>query len=132
MADSYVIDKSFIMAPRVRGESSQYTLQHELGHAFGLIDVYRDLDDGAYKITESAGKRIVNATTETNLMTYAIPTGPMLRYRDVQTVCTGTNYRMADAYDKANLVIDNQWDCVNREACHWEEYFHVDIQCLAD
>lgn len=107
-----------IVAPHLTGESSQYTILHELGHSLGLLDIYKDVNDGTYKRFYDEDRKFIqeNATSEANLMTYAIPIGPKLRYRNSRPVYTGTNVLREG-------LLENQWKCVNQDSCNWNAYF---------
>ncbi|MCQ2286945.1 MAG: hypothetical protein MJZ76_08740 [Bacteroidales bacterium] len=95
----------FVWGSHLNGDASQNTLIHEIGHSFGLTDVYIDPDD------PSVYNNIV--TDEGNLMFFTIPTGPKLRYRPVDVVCTGSNVKIGDN------DYENQWDCIrSSEKCH--------------
>ena len=96
-----------IYAPRFMGEHSLNVILHELGHSLGLFDVFKDETEGTYVYIN--GNEF--ATSEANIMTYTMPTGPKLRYRDLQAVITSTNNIIEGVYE-------NQWNCINLSDCN--------------
>ena len=123
-------------AARQNGKYSKNTIVHEIGHTFGLSDIYIDpLDPSiAYcyqKTTDGyfvrddiplpydvTGELVYNhyvyrrcsyTTTEADLMNYQVPTGPRLRYRPLPIVGTGTNI--------PNGTYDSQWECLQNADC---------------
>ncbi len=107
LSADYKVIRSMIYAPRFMGEHSLNVILHELGHSLGLFDVFKDVTDGTYIYING----IEFATSEANIMTYTMPTGPKLRYRDLQAVITSTNNIIEDVYE-------NQWNCINLSDCN--------------
>ena len=91
-----------IWAARQVGESSHNTLLHEVGHTLGLADVVVPVNT------------VVNgfATTEANLMSWIVPTGPKLRYRGQQVTCTGGDGTGTGTALPISGLFENQWDCL--------------------
>ncbi len=121
------------LAIRQKGEASQNTIVHEIGHLFGLSDLYIDEkdpsvpsclekdEDGNYKYkvekdSEDGSNLYIFdtykcefVTTEANLMNHVVPTGPKLRYRPLPIVKSGTNDRVG--------TFDSQWECLQNADC---------------
>lgn len=123
-----------VFAPRQEGKASHNTIVHEIGHTFGLSDLYVDENDPSvpYCLNKSGDGRYVYSgpvdgvtgdalvdylskrkcnfvTTEADLMNYIVPTGPRLRYRPLPIVGTGTNI--------PNGTYDSQWECLQNADC---------------
>jgi len=152
--DGYLPYGSMVIVPRGKGPNSQYTLMHELGHSFGLTDVEKhalfSLDDEVVinydpyidpktqlytSITRRSYFTNTYASSETNIMSWQLPAGRKIRYRETPIVCTGgTNYyknndngtmtylgalerSLAYAMPSYNLTNsgDRQWDCIRGE-----------------
>jgi hypothetical protein len=131
-----VVDGGLIWSGKKEGESSQNTLQHEIGHTLGLTDAFINYVDGTvpfekiqgcynetYDVvpcsnvyTEIAAYHAGWTTQEANLMNYLVPSGPRLRYRETPVVKTGTNRRLRD--DDGNIIYENQWECVQNKECN--------------
>lgn len=132
--DENKIYAAYIIAPRQIGVSSQNTIVHEIGHSFGLSDLYvyeNDpsvpycLDksgDGRYfysgpadgvtgdALVDYLSKRKCNfATMEADIMNYIVPTGPKLRYRLMQITKTGNNVETGK--------YESQWECLQNADC---------------
>ena len=158
--DDYLSYGGIAYVPGIAGKkSTYYTLLHELGHSFGLTDVsstniyqktetdessenkYHSIEKQGDKYIDNVGKaKFTNyyATSETNLMTWQVPMGAKLQYRETQIVCTGgsTYYKKLNnngEFDKnagkhgqlekkiQNAFEPNQWECI-RENCHDPKY----------
>ena len=150
--EDYLAHASFAIVPRSKGESGLHTMIHEIGHAFGLTDVSQSSiieqneTDASVDIDTSKNKAIYKnnhyATSETNLMTWIIPTGKKVRYRNTPIVCTGGTTYYVDVYnketkthefgniigsiqrefphDKSNKGYENQWECIRD--CYKKEF----------
>jgi len=98
-----------VWGSHVGGEGSLNIICHEIGHAYGLTDLYIQDDD------PTIFKGV--ASSETNLMNYATPIGPRLRYRPLDVVLTSTNNRIKLKGDK--YATENQWECIRfSEKCN--------------
>lgn len=83
------------------GNNSLNIINHEIGHIYGLSDLYVLNNDPIY----STGL----ATDETNLMNYIFPIGPKIRYRPLEAVYTSTNKRIEI---NGEYATENQWECI--------------------
>lgn len=152
--DGYLPYGSMVIAPRGIGANRQYTLMHELGHSFGLTDVekyslflleedneikygsyFNPEDQLYYDVTKTISFNNTYASSETNMMSWQLPVGRKIRYRETPIVCTGgTSYyqknengtntylgalerSLAYAISSYNLTNsgDRQWDCIRGE-----------------
>lgn len=105
---------SVIVFPRATSQSSAYSLLHELGHSFGLTDVVQNNKD-------EAGQ----PTTETNVMSWIVPSGRKLRYHGANVAYTsgGPWHRECPVRkDDKTLVYQNQWACL-RGDCDTYDYW---------
>lgn len=96
-----------VWGSHLTGDASLYTIVHEIGHSFGLKDLYIDPNDPT-RVPEPYSYAI--AMDEKNLMSYQVPSGKRLRYRPLEVVKTGSNERIR-LKDGSNAV-EKQWDCI--------------------
>lgn len=95
-----------VWGSHLNGAASLNTIVHEIGHSFGLTDLYMDSADPS--IAPDRYRHF--AFDEGNIMAARIPSGERLRYRPLFVVNTGTNDRIpiGDGW----FATENQWDCV--------------------
>lgn len=106
---NHAIIGGMVWGSHISGESSFNVICHEIGHSYGLTDLYIQDDDP----TMFNGV----ASNETNLMNNATPIGPKLRYRPLEVVSTSTNDRIKLKGDK--YATENQWECIrSNEKCY--------------
>ena len=108
------------------GESSQYTLVHEIGHSFGLTDVGQSnlYYIQEYDKTYNEPFKVNYASSETNLMSWESPTGKKIRTRDTPIACSGGTRHYYEYNGGKNRIYlefferlvegkgENQWDCL--------------------
>lgn len=88
------------------GEASLNTLAHEIGHSFGLTDIYIAADDPTYAPHYAR----YFAVDESNLMGWQLPTGMRLRYRPLFIASTLYGNLIDDP--DGGYAIEKQWECV--------------------
>lgn len=99
----------FVWGSHVAGKNSFYVLCHEIGHAFGLTDLYVNEDDPT--MLNGIG------SNETNLMNNSTPIGTRIRYRPLEVVATSTNDRFK--LKSGKYATENQWECIRSvEKCY--------------
>lgn len=109
-ASGKYIDAGVSWAGRQEGEASFNTILHEIGHTFGLSDLVAPCSDPSIPCDDK-GNIEKYTTTEANLMNYIVPTGPRLRYRDVQVAATKEGVAIVGRFD-------SQWECIQKhEKC---------------
>lgn len=89
-----------VWGSHVSGENSLNVINHEIGHLYGLSDIFVSESDPTF----SSGK----STDETNLMNYTIPIGPKIRYRPSEAVYTSSNERIKK---NGKYATERQWEC---------------------
>lgn len=92
-----------VLGAHVNGAASLNTIVHEIGHSFGLTDLFIPENDPTI---QDFGFSVTN---ESNLMYYAVPTGPKLRYRPLEIVLTGTDSRIVV---NGEYETESQWECI--------------------
>ena len=128
----YLRHGGIIFVPRRAGESGLYTLAHELGHSFGLVDVslseaFRIKQDDDSDKRQSGFKNLDNgnvgyrqyknlyASSETNVMAWESPVGRRLRYRPTPIACTdGTSYYKELNNDGSVNKEGGRWGTIER------------------
>ena len=102
-----------VWGSHLNGSASLNTIVHEIGHSFGLTDLYKDPADPS----NAPEQYYYFAFNESNIMANSVPSGDRLRYRPLFVVNTGTNDRISigDGW----FATENQWDCVRSNSkCH--------------
>ncbi|SHK69632.1 hypothetical protein SAMN05720470_102105 [Fibrobacter sp. UWOV1] len=102
-------------ATHLDGTASYNTIVHEIGHTFGLTDLYMAPDDPT--IPENYKKADLKASfafNESNVMSYKIPTGKRIRHRSLLITPTGENMQLyyKDKSGNRIFVTERQWDCI--------------------
>ena len=103
-------------ATHLDGDASYNTIIHEIGHTFGLTDLFIAPDDPTYP--ENYKKSDLKASfafNESNIMAYKVPTGRRIRHGPLLISATGEKYLLYyidDVYGKEVYVTERQWDCI--------------------
>lgn len=95
-----------VWGSHLNGAASLNTIVHEIGHSFGLTDLYKDSNDPS----NAPERYYYFAFNEGNIMASYVPSGDRLRYRPLFVVNTGTNDRIL--LGNGWYATENQWDCV--------------------
>lgn len=95
-----------VWGSHLNGAASHNTIVHEIGHSFGLTDLYKDPADPSNAL-EQYGQFTFN---ESNIMASSIPSGERLRFRPLFVVETGTSDKIS--LGNGWFATENQWDCV--------------------
>ncbi|SHL73535.1 hypothetical protein SAMN05720487_12423 [Fibrobacter sp. UWT2] len=113
----------FVWGCRLTGEASMNTIVHEIGHSFGLTDLYiwpddptnpRNYEGYCEEIDESGiclTKYADFAFDEANLMNYSSPNGMRLRYRPLAVAKT-IDGELIDKKGSSGFETEKQWDCI--------------------
>lgn len=103
-----------VWGAHLNGGASLNTIVHEIGHSYGLTDLYIADDEPTYASTYAAAYNTF-AFDEGNIMFWQIPSGQRIRYRPLFVVKTGSNDRCILGKDSEGHVVygvENQWDCI--------------------
>ena len=107
-----------VWGAHLNGGASLNTFVHEIGHSYGLTDLYITDDEPTFAETYTSMYNTF-AFDEGNIMFWRIPSGQRIRYRPLFVVNTGTS----DSYglnhnDLSPDATENQWECIrNSEKC---------------
>ncbi len=122
-----VVSGGIVWGGHTEGKVSLNVIVHEIGHSFGLSDLYIADDDPTFALNY-VEKDIFGynpakykfAVDESNLMGWAHPAGQRLRYRPLLVSRTGAGEKIT--YNGA-FVTEKQWDCLRSyQKCNHIEY----------
>ena len=107
-----------VWGSHLNGSASLNTIVHEIGHSYGLTDLYIADDEPTYADTYTSEYNTF-AFDEGNIMFWRIPSGKRIRYRPLFVVETGKNTRYSlNHNDLPPYATENQWECIrNSEKC---------------
>ncbi len=107
-----------VWGSHLNGGASLNTIVHEIGHSYGLTDLYIADDEPTFAETYTSMYNTF-AFDEGNIMFWRIPSGQRIRYRPLFVVKTGTSERYSlNHNDLPPYATENQWECIrNSEKC---------------
>lgn len=107
-----------VWGAHLNGGASLNTIVHEIGHSYGLTDLYIADDEPTFAATYTSMYNTF-AFDEGNIMFWRIPSGQRIRYRPLFVVKTGTSERYSlNHNDLPPYATENQWECIrNSEKC---------------
>lgn len=129
--DDKTVVGGFVWGSHLVGKASYNTIVHEIGHSFGLTDLYVMKDDptdpknyegygfyGSDGIFYSKYKQFT--FDESNLMNYQSPNGMRLRYRPL-AVCHTLVGGLIFKEGKSIFETERQWDCIRSSSDCYKE-----------
>jgi hypothetical protein len=119
LSPGFPITGGVVWGAHLIGDASLNTMVHEIGHTFGLTDLFIARDDPSYPgnyIEVQNGLIPRFAFDESNTMAWRVPNGKRLRYRPL-FVAEGKGSRKKIGKDEDGKPIyatECQWDCMQQ------------------
>lgn len=131
MKKEQVVTGGIVWGSHLKGESSLNTIVREIGHSFGLTDLFVADDDLTYPYNYAKAKKSGKveikesfAFNESNVMWFKGESGERLRYRPLFVAQTldGDRIKVAEDTDgKPVYATERQWECIHSSReCYYE------------